>query len=506
MIKGEGMNKDFLAVDLFAGAGGTSEGIRLACEEKGLKLELTAINHWEIAVETHSKNHPRANHFCQSVFDISPRKAVPGGYLDLLAASPECIYHSIARGGGPCNEQSRSGADEVGRWAEELDISCILIENVKEFVKWGPLFKRGKKKDYPNPRLAGYYFRKFLRKLKSLGYRIEWRILNSADYGAFTARRRFFLIAVKGNRKINWPLVTHFENKYLEKQEIPDLFNQPWKPAAGIIDWSIPGESIFTQKELCENTLKRICHGLEKYCNLHLTPFLVMLYGKSRSRGIDLPLPTILTKGGHIAVCSPFLYPANYAASGASRVNSVDKPLPSLTTKSSYYLCNPYLVRHFTGSYSVSIGKPLPTITTTPTQLCLCNPYFIKYHGGSPRVHPINEPMKTVDTQNRFGLIHPFLVKYYSNGKNYQSLSGPLPTVTTDDRFGLACPAVEHGTYHLDILYRMLEPHELSAAMGFRRDYKFTGTKTDIKKQIGNAVEVTQAKVLANSIIVVAAD
>ena len=51
-----------------------------------------------------------------------------------------------------------------------------------------------------------------------------------------------------------------------------------------------------------------------------------------------------------------------------------------------------------------------------------------------------------------------------------------------------------------DIRYRLLEPHELAAGMGFT-DYRFCGTKTDVKKQIGNAVEVNQSVALADCVV-----
>src|SRR5690348_12808930 len=98
------------AVDLFCGAGGTSTGVKLACEQLGKRLSLTAINHWDVAIETHSANHPDANHLCENLDMVDPRKVVPGGYLDLMVASPECTHHSNARGGKPMSDQSRSSA------------------------------------------------------------------------------------------------------------------------------------------------------------------------------------------------------------------------------------------------------------------------------------------------------------------------------------------------------------------------------------------------------------
>ena len=92
---------NIICADLFAGAGGTSSGLRLAARELGLTLNLTAVNHWDIALATHAVNHPDAAHLCQSIDTINPEDAIPGRKLHLLLASPECTDHSRAKGGKP---------------------------------------------------------------------------------------------------------------------------------------------------------------------------------------------------------------------------------------------------------------------------------------------------------------------------------------------------------------------------------------------------------------------
>ena len=84
--------------------------------------------------------------------------------------------------------------------------------------------------------------------------------------------------------------------------------------------------------------------------------------------------------------------------------------------------------------------------------------------------------------------VRAFLIKYYGNEKTPGSIDEPLDTVTTKDRFMLVEP-----TRH-EILFRMLQPHELAAAMSFPVGYQFSGTKTDAVKQIGNAVPVRMAR------------
>lgn len=193
------------AVDLFCGAGGTSTGLLKACEDLGYRLNLLAINHWDVAIATHSANHHYAQHICENLDNVNPRKVIPSGFLDILIASPECTHHSNARGGKPRSDQSRASAWHVLRWAEALRINNILIENVREFQSWGPLGVN----DMPLKSRKGETFRAFLIALASLGYKVDYKILNAAYYGDPTTRERLFIIAQKGRKPIKWPEPTH---------------------------------------------------------------------------------------------------------------------------------------------------------------------------------------------------------------------------------------------------------------------------------------------------------
>ena len=278
------------AADLFCGAGGTSSGLYHACNALDAKLDLVAINHWAVAVETHRVNHPNARHICATLECVDPRDAVPGGHLDILVASPECTHHSNARGGRPVSDQLRASAWHILRWAEILSIDNILMENVREFRDWGPVNRKGK----IIKNRKGETFNAFINALRSLNYTVEHRILNAADYGDPTSRKRLFIAARKGNRTIVWPEQTHNETNY--------------RTARDIIDWDLRGESIFNRKKrLSAATMARIAAGLRKYGGAHAEPFLVMLYGTNKTRSIDRPVPTITAGGNHIGVCEPFI-------------------------------------------------------------------------------------------------------------------------------------------------------------------------------------------------------
>lgn len=413
------------AVDLFCGAGGTSSGLYRACHSTGRNVDLLAINHWPRAIETHSLNHPGARHICARLESIRPEDAIPGGRVHILAASPECTHHSVARGGKPVNDQLRSSAWLVLRWLESLRVDNMLIENVREFRDWGPVGASGK----PLKSRKGETYQAWLNAIRSFGYTVEDRILCAADYGDPTTRQRLFVLARKGKKPITWPVATHGS---------PDnLYGlAPYRTAREIIDWSLKGESIFERKRpLAPATLARIAAGLKKYGGVNAKPFLVMLYGTNDTRDIDRPVPTVTATGNHMGMTNPHLY-----------------------------LCEPFL-----------LGQ----------QSC-----------AAPR--DVNQPVPTIATAGAISLVEPFLVKYYGAGNGVSSTEEPVPTITTKDRFGL----VEiSGKYQIDIRFRMLQPHELAAAMGFPDNYIFTGTKTEQTKQIGNAVPTYTAEALVRAVI-----
>lgn len=219
------------AADLFCGAGGTSAGLLAAAKKLGINVNLFALNHWQVAITTHQLNHPQVRHAWADIEGIDPQRMIPGGKLDVLVASPSCTHHSRARGGKPVSDQKRSSADYVTQWAEELHPRDILIENVPEFADWGPLYPDDypvvKLRNTPIPDRKGEQFNAFVSDLQALGYQTEWRILNAADYGDATSRKRFFLRASHG--KIVWPTPSHPRSS--------------WRPAREIIDFSVTGQS-----------------------------------------------------------------------------------------------------------------------------------------------------------------------------------------------------------------------------------------------------------------------
>jgi DNA (cytosine-5)-methyltransferase 1 len=228
----------------------------------------------------------------------------------------------------------------------------VIIENVPEFLSWGPLDKTG----HPIQSQKGKTFQAFIQALRSLGYSVDWRILCAADYGDPTTRKRLFVQAVKGRKRIMWPQITHMDGG----QNL--MGYRPWVPARDIIDWTIPGTSIFDRKKpLADATIRRIAAGIEKYWGDYAQPFLAVLYGTNDVRSLDLPLPSVTASGAHHALVEPLLVEYH----GTSKPSPVSLPVKTITTKDRFGLLEPFMItvnhsgsdnRHF------SLDKTMPTI------------------------------------------------------------------------------------------------------------------------------------------------
>lgn len=219
---------DEIIVDNFAGGGGASTGMELAT---GRPVAI-AINHDPDAILMHKTNHPFTEHLQASVWDVDPRKVCRGRPVGLAWFSPDCKHFSKAKGAALVDRNIRGLAWIVLRWAGTVRPRVIILENVEEFVTWGPV-RKGK----PVKKKAGQTFQKWKQQLLELGYAVEHREIVAADLGAPTTRKRFVLIARCDGRPIAWPERTHGP---IDSAEVRAGKLLPWKSAAEIIDWSVP--------------------------------------------------------------------------------------------------------------------------------------------------------------------------------------------------------------------------------------------------------------------------
>lgn len=486
-----------IVVDMFAGAGGASCGLEMA----GIHVH-AAINHDPVAVSLHARNHPETEHHVQDVYTLSPQWVTRGRRVGLLWMSPDCTHHSKAKGGAPTRNVRRRELAMVlvDRWIPELRDRAprvVILENVEEFAEWGPLDSGGRIIEAAK----GERFRTFVRKLRSCGYRVDWRELRACDYGAPTIRKRLFMIARRDNQAIVWPEPTHGAP---DSPEVLAGTRKPWKTAAECIDWSLPCPSIFASPEeimarygiravrpLAKNTLKRIAKGVVHYVLSNPTPFIVTNTSGHFPTDIVEPLAT-QTTGNYHALVRPFLAKHFGGVVG----QPVDVPAGTVTTIDHHSLCVAHMVKMRGSNVGDAADSPLHTVSAEGTHHALCTAHLQRDFGNSIGA-PCGEPAPTVmpGGGGKTALVSAFLAKYYGQGFGC-SADEPLHTITTKDRFGLVTVSIAGTPYFIaDIGMRMLTPRELARAQGFPAWYVLEQTadgtpitKTAQVRGIGNSV------------------
>ena len=431
-----------IIVDNFAGGGGASTGIELAC---GRPVTI-AINHDPDAILLHKTNHPYTEHLQASVWDVDPEEVCRGRKVGLAWFSPDCKHFSKAKGAALVDRNIRGLAWIVLRWAGTVRPDVILLENVEEFITWGPV-RKGK----PVKSKSGQTFQQWKRQLKDQGYAVEHRVLVAADYGAPTTRKRFVLVARCDGKPIVWPERTHAPRN---SPEVKAGKLKPWRSAAEIIDWSIPGYSIFQTKEeikqkygvtvvrpLAENTLRRVIRGVDKFTLRSGEPFLVPTgYGERngqapRIHDINEPVPTVVGAGKH-QLADPLLAPFTATNTSNSVGAPACDPVHTVTTAGNQMLITPHLVEcnHSGGGHIADAREPYKTITARHTGgIVAAN--LIQYHTEQTenvRANGLEAPINTVDASNRYGLVSANLVEYYTAGRPL-NVSDPMHTVTSHD-------------------------------------------------------------------------
>lgn len=430
-----------LIIDNFAGGGGASLGIEQAI---GRSVDI-AINHDPEAIAMHKVNHPNTKHYCQNIHQIDPIEAcsIDGELqqVDLAWFSPDCKHFSKAKGGKPVEKGIRDLAWVVTNWAEQLGSckpSVIMLENVEEFRKWGPLDKF----NMPDKAREGETFDLWCAKLRELGYKVEFKTLRACDYGAPTIRKRLFLIARCDGRPIIWPAATHAAVDKL------DLFShglKPYKVAADIVDFSIPCPSIFERKRpLAEATCKRIATGIQEHILDEPEPFIVPIcntnWAAGRFHKLSDPMKTITTaKGGEFALVTPSLVTRGYGEREGQkpRTSSIEQPLGTIVGDGAKQnLVSATLVGAGGGEYAGrprSAKKPLKTVTSSNRQALITA--FMAQHNGGPRNEgskgrSIEAPVSTlVSRGTQTQLVTSNMITLRNNGRA-EPITKPLGTLT----------------------------------------------------------------------------
>lgn len=454
--------------DQFCGAGGSSRGAQVA----GAEVRL-AMNHWQRAIETHQTNFPDTDHDCTDISACDPRRYPR---TDILITSPECTNHSLAKGKrkpqqadlfgngpDPAEERSRATMWDVPRFAEVHRYEAIVVENVVDARSW-------------------VNWTAWLLAMRQLGYDYRTVFFNSMHaHPTPQSRDRMYVVFWrKGNRapdldirpsahcakcghdvaavqtwKQTGKRYGRYRQQYLYRCPTCASVVEPYYYcAASAIDWSLPCPRIGDRAvPLKEKTLARIRVGLEKFGQQPMGVELGFAYTDTFDRGAAYPVvqpARTQTTGQTVGMVVPPMLVGNYSPGWA---RPVTEPTGTVTTQDHHALIVPY----YSTGQAVSTDDPLPTITTVDRHALAVPPFIVGYYtrlaGIQAAVSGIDEALPTQSTQPRHYLVQPGEV-----------------------------PAVE------DCGFRMLQPHEIQAAMAFPADYVVTGTKREQVKQLGNAV------------------
>jgi DNA (cytosine-5)-methyltransferase 1 len=538
--------------DLFCGAGGSSSGL----VEAGYRVVIAA-NHWQLAIESHQVNHPETDHSQADISQVDPRYFPR---TDVLWASPECTNHSIAKGvkrqraigealfeldgtrpmADEAANRSRATMWDVPRFAEAHQYRAIIIENVVDAYRW-------------------IMFPAWLQAMELLGYRHEIVWMNSmhAQQGGLPApqsRDRMYIVFWRKEQKgrpalERWtrPLALCAEHgevravqafkkaerwgryraQYVYRCPKCGVQIEPgWLPALSIIDWSLPAPRIGDRaKPLAEKTRERIRKGIERYWSplvvkaagntydgvttgsnyLRVSelgaplpvqtgsaehglavPFLSQMRERERNRPVTEALPTVVADGANNALIVNLVSGAD-----ESRSRPVSEVLPSIVAGGTHAsLLVPVEGRE--GKQAASAADPMRT-QSTRAETALVVP--LRNHGVAKSAA---EPIDTVAAN---GNHHALLMRNNLGGAEMSTpVMEPMRTLTTGGHQSVLAPPVPISLDVDDAGFRMLEPHEIQAGMGFARDYLLLGSKRDKVKQAGNAVTPPAARDLGHAV------
>ncbi|SFU96749.1 DNA (cytosine-5)-methyltransferase 1 [Aliiroseovarius crassostreae] len=480
--------------DNFAGGGGASSGISAALG----RCPDVAINHDEVALAMHEANHPTTEHLTTSVFAVDPRDLVKKGQrVGLAWFSPDCKHFSVAKGGKPVEKNIRDLAWVVINWAELVKPEVIMLENVVEYLTWGPLGSDNK----PIASRKGEIFKKWVRALRSRGYKVEWKELRACDYGAPTIRKRLFVVARCDGHPIVWPKPTH---GCPTSAAVKSGKLKPWVTAAEIIDWSLPCPSIFdtaadikemyglqVKRPLVDNTLRRIAAGIQRFVIDAKEPFFVT-YAQhgGRNRSAFDPLHTITaSKKDQNCIIVPTMVQTGYGERAGQKPRCLDlhRPIGTMVNGNKHALVAAFLAQNNTGVVGHDVRKPVSTVTARGTQQSVIAAHLLNLKGSKRSARSANEPLTTICAGGgHAALVAALLTKF--NGDDAQRYTDQSEYIITD------------------IGMRMLTPREQFRAQSFPDTYEIDRgadgrllTVTEQRRMCGNSVPPVLAQALVEA-------
>lgn len=540
--------------DFFAGGGGVTSGI---VEVPGCKV-VVAVNHDPVALSTHEANHPQTLHLTEDILQLHRvtekiKHLLP---LDVLWASVECTNYSNAKGGLPKDLDSRTLPNCLIHYGKHLSPDYMVVENVKEFLAWGPLKPRYKKDGtiimrtdksgklvpalYPDKKLNGREYMRWVERIKALGYNYEYRLLNAADYGALTNRTRYFGVFWKHGMSMSWPEPTHAKNP--QNHNLFGHSSKKWRSCKEAIDLKDMGKSIFNRKKpLVENTLRRIAYGINKFCG---NVFIMQYYGNIQAQDANDPVVTITGGDRHAIV--QFLTKSFWKNEKiASNVNS---PAPAILTKAEDQIITAekqFLFQYYTrdnavgnienpivtipgsdkhklmsiqwvsnGNYDpgvdskqISLDATFPTVTGQDRiQLVTADKesifqFLVKQWSGDENVQSMDNPMHTITGSGAASMLSVQFLTKYRGENNTEDLEDPIGTISSSGMHHALC-TVENDRLNVitDIKMRFLKVGELKRLQGFPEGYILHGSLRHQKKQIGNAVPRHLARAIIGAI------
>jgi len=190
MTKKNKKHKKLTVLDLFSGSGGLSYGF----QEAGYEIVMGTDNDGA-SLETFKKNHPGSKVFIGDITKSLPAliKEISGIKIDAVIGGPPCQGFSLAgprKLNDPRNRLFKSFVDVVGR----IRPPAFVLENV--------------------PGLLGLYKgevrENLIKEFSRMGYAVEYKLLNAADYGVPQTRKRVFFVGLKkGSGIFKFPRPTH---------------------------------------------------------------------------------------------------------------------------------------------------------------------------------------------------------------------------------------------------------------------------------------------------------